>query len=283
MLERISVPALNEILGRILPVLNHGFIRVVDYMGSDESVVQSARVSYGRGTKTSLEDSGLIKYLLRKNHSTPFESATIKLHVKAPIFVTRQWQRHRTQSYNEYSARYSLVPNEYYIPDQNRIQQQSKTNKQGSDDSFFEEDIANEIRNQMTISSEICNQYYNDFLEDHQLTRELARIILPQNMYTEFYTTINLHNFLHFIKLRSDSHAQWEIQQYGHILLLILKLWAPMTYEAFVNYELESCKISRDVLALLKRRLRGEAITEENSKLNKREWNEVKHFFSTDF
>lgn len=275
MLQRIAVPSLDEILGVSLKVLDHGFIRVVDYMGSDCSVVQSARVSYGRGTKTSLEDKGLINYLLRKSHTTPFESATIKLHVKCPIFVARHWHRHRTQSYNEYSARYSLAVDEYYIPEDWRLSVQSQTNKQGGDIPCDEE-VASQIRNNMITVCEIANQYYGEFISKHSLARELARIVLPQSMYTEFYTSINLYNLLHFLKLRADDHAQWEIRQYAKLMMAILKRWCPITHDAFMNYEFEARKISRDVLALLKAKLKGENITQENSRLTKREWNEVR-------
>lgn len=271
-LERTNLPALDEILGKDFPVLDKGFVRVIDYMGSDDSVVQSARVSYGRGTKTSLEDAGLIDFLMMNHHTTPFEACTIKLHVKCPIFVARQWLRHRTQSYNEYSARYSIVDKDFYLPDLSRVAKQSSTNKQGSGEALQEEQ-AEDILTEMLLTCQMAYDYYQDFMTDRGVSRELARIILPQNMYTEFYTVVNLHNLLNFVRLRADKHSQFEIRAYAEVIVNILKLWCPMSYKSFVNHVLEGRNLSRDILALLTRKLKGEKITFENSGLSKREWN----------
>ena len=277
-LKRTSLKALDEILGIEQPVLDKGFIRVIDYMGSDESVVQSARVSYGRGTKTSLEDAGLIDFLMRNHHSTPFECCTIKLHVKCPIFVARQWHRHRTQSYNEYSARYSIVDGDYYIPELSRICTQSTTNKQGSGEAISEEQ-AEDIRTEMIMTANMAYDYYKEFITERGVSRELARTILPQNMYTEFYVVVNLHNLLNFVRLRASDHAQIEIRKYAECLEDVLERWCPLSYKSFVNHSLQSKTFSKSAVELLRRKLKGEMINFEKSGISRREWTNIADFF----
>ena len=270
-MKRASVKELDEILGKEIPVLDHGFIRVVDYMGDDHAIVQAARVSYGKGTKTINHDSGLIKYLMRHYHTTPFEMCDIKLHVKVPIFIARQWLRHRTASVNEYSARYSLLDNEFYIPEQDKLGVQSTTNKQGREKGEIDlEQIIEEIRQ----SSEISYSCYEKLL-DKGLARELARMCINLNVYTQFYWKINLHNLLHFIHLRADSHAQYEIVEYANVIADIVKKWTPITYNAFIEYRQEAGHFSKSALKLLNRMINGEQVSQKDSGLSKREWDEV--------
>lgn len=218
-----------------IDVLDHGFVKVVDWMGSDDSVVRSARVSYGSGTKTVRQDERLISYLMRNEHMTPFESPTIQFHIKAPIFVARQWMRHRQGSFNESSARYSVVDEEWYSPPLERFQFQSKTNKQGSFGALPATE-AHALKFFMGENAQRAFDLYNKMLEDG-LSREVARIILPVSTYTEFYWKVDLRNLLHFLKLRNDSHAQWEIQQYAQVIEEIVSGWCPVSYEAWK----ESC------------------------------------------
>lgn len=270
---KVIIPELDEILEKELKVLDHGFIRAIDYMGGDSSIVQSARVSYGRGTKTSLEDEALIRYLMRHNHSTPFESLILKLHIKCPIFVARQWMRHRTLSYNEYSARYSIVDDKYYTPETDRMTKQSLSNKQGSDSGII--DNPEELIDSITIINDIAYTNYKKAL-DKNLSREIARISLPQSMYTEFYVNASAHNWFHFCRLRSDNHAQYEIKVYSDIILhQIIAIWIPMAYRAFLDYRMNARTFSAPVLELMKRKLSGEKILQENSNLTKREWMEI--------
>lgn len=276
---RATVEELDDILYKPIPVLDHGFIRVIDYMGNDASIVQAARVSYGVGTKKTQEDKGLINYLMRHSHTTPFEMCEIKLHVKLPIFVARHWLRHRTASVNEYSARYSVLSNEFYIPEMTQLAKQSETNKQGKDTTIFNEENAKEIINIIENCSKSSYEKYNKMLTDLSLTRELARTVLPVNVYTEMYWKIDLHNLLHFLKLRADSHAQYEIQCYAKAILDIVKLWVPITYEAFEEYKQKSVNVSGKCVELAKRLLKGEKISQENSGLSKGEWAEFSSAF----
>jgi thymidylate synthase (FAD) len=231
-----------------IPVLDKGHVRLVDVMGDDSAIVQSARVSYGKGTKTAREDEGLIRYLMRQWHTTPFQQCTIKLHVKAPIFVIRQWFRHRTFSYNEYSARYSELSNELYCPKGERLQSQSTTNKQGSSGELVDDAALTK----MTIEG--ANQdsfdYYQKLL-DQGLSRELARGVVNTNVYSEFYMQGDLHNLFHFLRLRMDSHAQWEIQQYAFAIAEIVKAWVPASYRAFEDYRLNAKSFSGPEMELL--------------------------------
>ena len=265
-------PEIEKILYKPIDVLDHGFIRVIDYMGTDASIVQAARVSYGVGTKKTQEDKGLINYLMRHSHTTPFEMCEIKLHVKLPIFVMRHWVRHRTANINEYSARYSVLNNEFYIPEESQLAKQSGTNKQGKSDELMSSTIVDEIISTLTESSEDAYKKYTHMLDDLSLTRELARTILPINVYTEMYWKIDLHNLLHFLRLRADSHAQYEIQCYANVILDIVKKWVPFTYDAFVDYKRNSVSISKKCLELNKRLIMGEKMSQENSGLSQGEW-----------
>ncbi|MDR2977908.1 MAG: FAD-dependent thymidylate synthase [Rickettsiales bacterium] len=271
--KRIIVKEIDEILYEEHKVLDHGFIRVVDYMGSDSAIVRAARVSYGKGTKRISQDEALIKYLMRHHHTTPFEMCEIKFHVKLPIFVARQWIRHRTASVNEYSARYSILDNEFYIPKPEQVAKQSDNNKQGSGEAF-DSHTSKEIIDSLTNDSNLVYSHYEKFIEQG-LTREIARANLMLNYYTQFYWKIDLHNLLHFLKLRADKHAQYEIRVYAEVMLDIIKKWVPMAYGAFVEYCLESVCISRTGLEVVRKLIKGENVTREESGIGKREWNEL--------
>jgi thymidylate synthase (FAD) len=226
---------MTTFVDKSIPVLDKGFIRVIDIMGNDSAIVQAARVSYGDGTKTPSDDKKLIRYLYKNKHTSPFEMCEIKLHIKAPLFVARQWLRHRTANVNEISARYSIMKEEFYIPELSRVQGQSATNKQGSGQEL---DIETQkwFVERVKKNSQNAFQDYNDALEK-EVSRELARMMLPVNLYTEWYWKIDLHNLLHFVRLRDESHAQYEIQVYAQAIREIIKEWCPMTYEAFSQYK----------------------------------------------
>jgi thymidylate synthase (FAD) len=243
--RRPTVPALEEVLYDPFPVLDYGFIRVIDYMGDDGAIVQAARVSYGKGTKMVSEDRGLINYLMRHHHSTPFEMCEIKFHVKLPIFVARQWIRHRTANVNEYSARYSILDKEFYMPNPDQLAAQSATNRQGRGQVLEGKD-ATRVLDLLREDALRAYDHYEEMLNEDAsgnildpnrpgLARELARMNLPTNYYTQWYWKIDLHNFMHFISLRADSHAQYEIRVYAEVLREILKMWLPLTYEAFID------------------------------------------------
>lgn len=247
-----TVEAMDIILEKEFSVLNSGFIRVIDYMGNDSSIVQAARVSYGQGTKTINQDEGLIRYLMRHSHTTPFEMCEIKLHIKAPIFVARQWLRHRTASVNEISARYSILSDEFFIPELHNIAKQSINNKQGRSEEF-EKNIAEDIQDKINKNCNNTFELYNEFINKENLAREISRTILPVGTYTEFYWKIDLHNLMHFLKLRVDPHAQKEIRIYAEIILEILQKWVPITYQAFMDYKVNSISLSaKDILHLSK-------------------------------
>ena len=279
--RRATVPALEAILFDIQPVLDHGFIRVVDYMGDDAAIVQAARVSYGRGTRKVNEDRGLIRYLMRHWHSTPFEMCSIKLHVKLPIFVARQWIRHRTSSVNEYSARYSVLDQEFYIPEPAQLAAQSSTNRQGRD-SILEGEEAGRV---LDLLRDDASRNYRDYLwmlnedgaePDRQgLARELARMNLTLNTYTQWYWKTNLHNLFNFLRLRADAHAQYEIRAYAEVMLGLTERWVPLSHEAFLEYRMGALSFSRTALAAVKRMLDGETVTAETSGLPPREWREL--------
>lgn len=283
--QRATVPSLEEILYKPLPVLDHGFVRVVDYMGDDSAIVQAARVSYGKGTKKKTMDRGLINYLMRHRHSTPFEMCEIKLHVKLPIFVARHWIRHRTANVNEYSARYSILDKEFYIPAPEQLAKQSTTNKQGRDEVLQGEE-AERVLMLLKRDAEQCYASYEEMLnedelgnkynEDKQgLTRELARINLPVNFYTQWYWKIDLHNLFHFMSLRGDSHAQHEIQVYVRAIEDIVKEWVPFAYEAFVEHRLHGSYFSKSGMEIIKKLIKGEKVTQESSGMSAREWRET--------
>ena len=275
---------LEGILFKALKVLDKGFIRVVDYMGNDSSVVQAARVSYGKGTKKKSEDEGLIRYLLRHRHTTPFEMCEIKLHIKLPIFIARQWIRHRTASINEYSARYSILEDEFYIPKRYHLAEQSLSNKQGRDNEVDEE-TAKKILKILKDDSDKCYKNYSWMLNEKNskeydnnrssLSRELARINLTLNTYTQWYWKIDLHNFMHFLSLRADSHSQFEIREYGKVLLKILGKWAPLSYRAFLSYRLNSAELSMEAIDIIKRMISGKKVIRSQTTLTIREWKEL--------
>ncbi|MCM2503682.1 FAD-dependent thymidylate synthase [Aureimonas altamirensis] len=281
---RPVAPALEEILYKPLPVLDHGFVRVIDYMGTDDAVVQAARVSYGRGTKRVQEDRGLINYLLRHWHTTPFEMAEIKLHVKLPIFVARQWIRHRMASVNEYSARYSVLDREFYIPEPQHLAAQSASNRQGRG-AILEGAEAEEVLDLLRTDAMQAYDHYALMLnegdgetkrEDRQgLARELARMNLPLNFYTQWYWKADLHNFMGFLRLRADPHAQYEIRAYADVMIDILKRWVPVTHEAFLEHRMGAAQLSATAVKAIRRMIDGEAVTAETSGLTKREWGEL--------
>ncbi len=280
--RRATVPALEEILYTPLPVLDRGFVRVVDYMGDDGAVVQAARVSYGRGTRKVSEDRGLIHYLMRHRHSTPFEMCEIKFHVKLPIFVARQWIRHRTANVNEYSARYSILDNEFYMPAPAQLAAQSASNRQGRGD-VLEGDEAARVLDLLRNDSHRQYDHYADMLNENDageaidparrgLARELARMSLTLNFYTQWYWKIDLHNLMHFLSLRADPHAQHEIRVYAEAMLDVMRRWVPLCHDAFVQHRLQAITLSAGALAVVKRLLAGEKVTQATSGLGKREW-----------
>jgi thymidylate synthase (FAD) len=248
-------------------------------MGTDASIVQAARVSYGAGTKKTNEDRGLINYLMRHQHTTPFEMCEIKLHLKMPIFVARQWMRHRTASMNEYSARYSVLGDEFYIPEASQLAKQSEINKQGKSSDEFSQEQAAKILEILKQSNSNIYEKYSHMINDLSLARELARIILPLGVYTEMYWKIDLNNLLHFLKLRADVHAQYEIRCYAEVILEILKKWVPLTYEAFINYKKDAVAVPKKCVKLLQRMINGEKISEKDSDLSKGEWLEFASVF----
>ncbi len=283
--RRPTVPALEAMLFQAIPVLDHGFLRVIDYMGDDAAVVQAARVSYGRGTRAANEDRGLIRYLMRHRHTTPFEMCEIKYHVKLPIFVARQWIRHRMANVNEYSARYSILDREFYIPAPEHLAAQSRVNRQGRG-AVLEGAEAAEV---LALLREDAARNYDHYLamlnEDEAgakrdearqgLARELARMNLTLNTYTQWYWKTDLHNLLHFLSLRADPHAQYEIRAYAEVMLETVKAWVPMTFEAFRDYRLGAATLSAQMLAVVRRMLAGETVSQEGSGLSKREWREL--------
>ncbi|MDX9860006.1 MAG: FAD-dependent thymidylate synthase [Rhodospirillales bacterium] len=283
--RRPTVPALEEILYEPLAVLDHGFVRVIDYMGDDAAIVQAARVSYGKGTRKARDDAGLVRYLMRHRHTTPFEMCEIKYHVKLPIFVARQWIRHRTANVNEYSARYSIMDREYYIPEPAQLGTQSSANRQGRGD-VLEGDEAADVLRVLREDAERCHADYEAMLNEDAdgnrrnanrrgLARELARMNLTLNTYTQWYWKIDLHNLLHFLSLRADPHAQYEIRVYADAMLETVKRWVPVTYDAFVNYRLGGAQISASGLGVIRRLLGGETVTQAESGMSPREWREL--------
>jgi thymidylate synthase (FAD) len=314
---RATAPALEEILYEPLPVLDHGFVRVIDYMGDDDAIVQAARVSYGRGTRRVSEDRGLINYLMRHRHTTPFEMCEIKYHVKLPIFVARQWIRHRTANVNEYSARYSILDKEFYIPDfdyletrrrERRLEEvaaqgqpdlfpemkpsqprdlaaQSKSNRQGREE-VLPLDEARQILEWLKKESERDYSAYTKLLNEdangnvidpnrHGLARELARMVLPTNIYTQWYWKTNLHNLLHFLSLRADAHAQYEIRAYAEAMLDTVRRWVPLVYEAFLEHRMNAALISATGLKVIQRMIAREDVDQASSGLSPREWREL--------
>ena len=285
---RPVAPGIEKILYEVFPALDHGFVRVVDYMGDDQAIVQAARVSYGKGTTRVSEDRGLIRYLMRHRHSTPFEMCEIKLHVKLPMFIARQWIRHRTASINEYSARYSVLDKEFYIPEEKDLAVQSKSNKQGRGDTLSAKD-SEEALFLLKRDAEKSYETYEYLLNESQkgevldnnrdgLSRELARINLTLNTYTQWYWKTNLHNLMNFIFLRADSHAQYEIRVYADIIYKIMESWVPITAEAFKSYRSGSVELSAEAMDVIKLMLSGNKVNQKESGLSLREWNELLNY-----
>ena len=283
--KRPTVPALEEILFTALPVLDHGFVRVVDYMGDDAAIVQAARVSYGKGTKRVSEDAGLINYLMRHRHTTPFEMCEIKYHIKLPIFVARQWIRHRTANVNEYSARYSILDKEFYIPAPEHLGVQSTSNRQGRGDALTGKE-AEHVLNLLREDSERTYAHYQEMLNESDkgepvdpnragLARELARMNLTLNFYTQWYWKVDLHNLLHFLSLRADPHAQYEIRVYADAMIETVKRWVPAACNAFEQYRMGAVTISKAGVGVVQRLLAGEKVDQASSGMSAREWREL--------
>ena len=258
------------------PVLDHGFVRVIDYMGDDAAICQAARVSYGRGTKSVSNDEGLIRYLMRHWHSTPFEMCEIKLHVKLPVFVARQWIRHRTANVNEYSARYSILDREFYIPQPDALAAQSTVNNQGRGEVLTGAEAERVLEILKSDAGRSYDHYEEMLSQDGQqgLARELARMNLPANIYTQWYWKVDLHNLFHFLRLRADAHAQYEIRVYADAICEMVKDWVPFAYAAFEDYRMGGVTLSSKAVDCLKRMLKGEDVTQETSGMSKGEWRE---------
>lgn len=283
--RRVTVAGVEDILYQALPVLDHGFVRVIDYMGDDAAIVQAARVSYGRGTKKVREDAGLIRYLMRHRHTTPFEMCEIKYHVKLPVFVARQWIRHRTANVNEYSARYSILDREFYIPAPHHLAAQSTVNRQGRGD-VLEGAEAERVLALLKDDAQRNYDHYAEMLNEREdgsvvdetksgLARELARMNLTLNIYTQWYWKTDLHNLFHFLSLRADAHAQYEIRAYADVMLETVKRWVPAAHEAFMDYRMGGFALSAKALEAVKKMLAGETVTAESAGMSAREWREL--------
>jgi thymidylate synthase (FAD) len=282
--RRATVPAMEALLYQPIPVLDHGFIRVIDYMGDDAAVVQAARVSYGAGTKKIREDAGLINYLMRHRHTSPFEMCELKIHVKMPIFVARQFLRHRVASANEVSGRYSILDREFYMPVPEQLATQAKTNRQGRGEALSDAESARileilraDAASAYTHYEEMLNEIDGQIVDpDRQgLARELARMNLPVSLYTQLYWKMDLHNLLHFLNLRADAHAQYEIRVYAEALIDVIKQWVPLTYAAFMDYRMGAYELSAKGLAVVRRLLRGEQVDRESTGMSPGEWREL--------
>ena len=273
---RAVAPGMEAQLYKAHEVLDHGFIRVIDYMGDDSAICQAARVSYGKGTKSVSNDEGLIRYLMRHWHSTPFEMCEIKLHVKLPVFVARQWIRHRTANVNEYSARYSILDREFYIPESDALAAQSTQNNQGRGEVLQGAEAARVLEILKSDSQRSYDHYEEMLSQDGQsgLARELARMNLPANIYTQWYWKVDLHNLFHFLRLRADSHAQMEIRVYADAIARVVADWVPFAYGAFEDYRMGGANLSAKALDCLRRMLKGEEVTQESSGMSKGEWRE---------
>ncbi|WP_127902534.1 FAD-dependent thymidylate synthase [Solirhodobacter olei] len=263
-------------LYRAHEVLDHGFVRVIDYMGDDAAIVQAARVSYGAGTKHVSNDEGLIRYLMRHWHSTPFEMCEVKFHVKLPVFVARQWIRHRTANVNEYSARYSILDREFYIPEPAALAAQSTVNNQGRGEVLAGEEAARVLAWLKSDAAQAYDHYEAMLSQEGQqgLARELARMNLPANIYTQWYWKIDLHNLFHFLRLRADAHAQYEIRIYAEAMAKLVADWVPLAFRAFEDYRMGGVTLSAKAVDCVKRMLKGEEVTQETSGMSKGEWRE---------
>ena len=280
---RAVSPGMESRLYTAHPVLDHGFVRVIDYMGDDAAITQAARVSYGKGTKAVSNDEGLIRYLMRHWHSTPFEMCEVKFHVKLPVFVARQWIRHRTANVNEYSARYSILDREFYIPRAEDLAAQSTVNNQGRGEALTGDEAAR-VLDYLKGDAARCYDHYEEMIgQDGQqgLARELARMNLPANIYTQWYWKVDLHNLFHFLRLRADSHAQYEIRVYAETICEMVKDWVPFAYAAFEDYRMGGATLSGKALDCLRRMLAGEAVTQETSGMSKGEWREFEAILAT--
>jgi thymidylate synthase (FAD) len=283
--KRVTSPELEKVLYEAIPVLDHGFIRVIDYMGDDSSIVQSARVSYGKGTKKVSTDEGLIRYLMRHWHSTPFEMCEIKYHVKLPIFIARQWIRHRTANVNEYSARYSILDKEFYIPAKEQLSAQATNNRQGRGELITgkqADEVLKILKDDAVKTYEnyekMLNERFDGTIIDEKksgLARELARMNLTLNSYTQWYWKTDLLNLMNFLFLRGDSHAQYEIRVYAQKMLDTVKKWVPITHAAFLDYRVGAAHLSSKGLKIVKSMINGNKVSYEDSGLSKREWNEL--------
>jgi thymidylate synthase (FAD) len=274
--RRAMSPGMEQRLYTAHPVLDHGFVRVIDYMGNDSAITQAARVSYGKGTKAVTNDEGLIRYLMRHWHSTPFEMCEVKLHVKLPVFVARQWIRHRTANVNEYSARYSILDREFYIPAPEDLAAQSVVNNQGRGEALTG-DEAQQVLDYLRDDAARCYDHYQEMISDEGkqgLARELARMNLPANIYTQWYWKVDLHNLFHFLRLRADAHAQYEIRVYAEEICKIVADWVPLAYAAFEDYRMGGANLSEKGLECVRRMLKGEKVTQETSGMSKGEWRE---------
>ena len=285
--KRVTASKLDKVLYKPFKVLDHGFVRVIDYMGDDSSIVQAARVSYGKGTKKLNQDKNLINYLLSHRHTTPFEMNEIKFHIKLPIFVARQWIRHRTANVNEYSARYSILDNEFYIPKANDVKPQSQLNNQGREGEI-EKDLKKHYLSLIKENAKINFSSYKHLLnvdEDGNtldekrlgIARELARMVLPLSSYTQWYWKIDLHNLMHFLALRFDDHAQYEIRVYAKVMLDLVKKWVPLTYDAFIRNRVNSLTLSSEAIEYLKMKIKNKKSSK--TKINKRELDNLKKIF----
>lgn len=273
---RAVAPGMEAHLYKAYDVLDHGFIRVIDYMGDDAAICQAARVSYGKGTKSVQNDEGLIRYLMRHWHSTPFEMCEIKLHVKLPVFVARQWIRHRTANVNEYSARYSILDREFYIPAPEHLAAQSVINNQGRGEALSGEEAARVLA-YLKDDAARCYDHYAEMISDdgqQGLARELARMNLPANIYTQWYWKVDLHNLFHFLRLRADAHAQYEIRVYAEEICKLVADWVPAAYGAFEDYRMGGATLSGKAIECVRMMLKGEEVTQETSGMSKGEWRE---------
>ena len=283
--RRPTVPMLEEILFEPIPVLDHGFVRVIDYMGDDAAVVQAARVSYGKGTKKISDDAGLINYLLRHRHTTPFEMCEIKYHVKLPIFVARQWIRHRTANVNEYSARYSVLDREFYVPEEDHLAAQSSSNRQGRGNILSGKE-AKRVLDILREDAQMTYDHYIEMLNESEegniidvskegLARELARMNLTLSTYTQWYWKTDLHNLLNFLSLRADTHAQYEIRVYADAMMETLRRWCPITFQSFSDHRVEGVTLSGKAIKVVRKLISGVHINQEESGMSKREWREL--------
>ena len=283
--RRPTVPMLEEILFEPIPVLDHGFVRVIDYMGDDAAVVQAARVSYGTGTKKISDDAGLINYLLRHRHTTPFEMCEIKYHVKLPIFVARQWIRHRTANVNEYSARYSVLDREFYVPEEDHLAAQSSSNRQGRGNILSGKE-AKRVLDILREDAQMTYDHYIEMLNESEegniidvskegLARELARMNLTLSTYTQWYWKTDLHNLLNFLSLRVDTHAQYEIRVYADAMMETLRRWCPITFQSFSDHRVEGVTLSGKAIKVVRKLISGVHINQEESGMSKREWREL--------